>query len=1543
MGEHAGSMPDAKFRNALERLAQASVTLNAAGVVTDCNRFLLDLAGRAPDEVVGHDWFETVVPPEAREAARAHHAALLSPDSTPAHYEGPITTRAGGRRLLWWTTMPLRGPDGQVSGTASAGIDITDREAAEAALRATEEQYRGLYEALPGGVIVVDSTHTIIEANQAARAILRLGSVPGPLPGSFDPVWEAVHEDGTPFPGHDHPSAVALRTGQSVRGAVMGLFVSSPEGPTWVLINSEPLRDPGSGEVTRAVVAIADITERKRLEDAVLERERILARAQVLAHLGNWTYDPQSDTLTCSDELLRIVGWDPSRGAPTLADTTWGIHPDDRAPLEQALTTALSTGEGYRLRARYSSPDGSLRYLESMCEPQLGSGGAVVRLNGTVQDITEHRRMEEELQSSLQTVEALLNATHDLAMLVDAEGTVLTANQAMAASLGKALEEIIGTEACSHLPAGVAEARRATMQEVQRSGVATEYEDEHGGRVFANSMYPLLDPEGRVSRIAVFARDTTRRRWAESELANRNHLLDTILTASPVGIVLVRERTLLWSNEAMEEIMGWPMAGLVGISARAFYADDAEYERVGRELFGGAGTPGAGQADAAMVRQDGTRIVCHLRSRQLDPDDPAQGCIVTVSDITRRVQAEERLRVRSESLQAIPAIADELASCPDLDSVYRRVVEFAREKLGAERCALYLVEDGLGRGTYGTDMQGETADEHHITFAIGEEWYERLFGDGQPLWGMATRAAGGEAAKGDIGWNTYSLVQSTGGPIGMLFADAAISGAPLDPSHQEVVCLYCSLVGSLIEQTRALAAAREAEQRYRTLFDNTGTATLLYGADGVISVCNRNAETLCACPAAEIEGKLGWADFVMPEELGRLRAYDAARKAGEAAPGQYEIKCRNRAGELRDVLVSIGAIPESPDRIVSALDITESKLAVEKLQESEANFRTLFETMSDIITVAAPDGEVLFVNSVASAILGYSAQELASMHVLDLHVPERREEAARVFGAVLRGEADACPVPLIRKDGTPVPVETRVWFGRWDGVDCIFGISKDLSSEEEARERFERLFRHNPALMALSSLPDRRFTDVNDAFLRVLGYSASEVIGNTAEELGIFPDATQQAAAAERLAAEGAVADLEFQVRRKDGVVLTGLFSGEIIGEQGRQHLLTVMIDITALRRAEDSARLATVGQLAAGVAHEFNNLLGGMVLRAERAALKGTTDEYEKLAELVLRSTRRGAEICRNLTAFARPREPVREAMYIEAATEAALSVVARQLENAGVTVVRQQSTEGERVAGDPGQLEQVFVNLFINACHAMPGGGTLTVNTLRVVGPGPSAEVVVSVSDTGTGISPADLPRIFDPFFTTKGRLGQSDIPGTGLGLSVTHGIVTAHGGTIAVRSTGAAGTTLELRLPVYDPASAPAAEPQSGAPGRSVAGVAPLRILVADDEHSIRVLVGDSLEASGHSVVCVDNGLDAITALQRTELDLVVTDLLMPGAGGGEVLAQASALSPAVPVVIITGRIEEHVEAQLRQQGARACLRKPFGFQDVLQVIAEVTGGS
>jgi CheY-like chemotaxis protein len=286
-------------------------------------------------------------------------------------------------------------------------------------------------------------------------------------------------------------------------------------------------------------------------------------------------------------------------------------------------------------------------------------------------------------------------------------------------------------------------------------------------------------------------------------------------------------------------------------------------------------------------------------------------------------------------------------------------------------------------------------------------------------------------------------------------------------------------------------------------------------------------------------------------------------------------------------------------------------------------------------------------------------------------------------------------------------------------------------------------------------------------------------------------------------------------------------------------------------------------------------------------------------------------------------------------------LSLIEGALRRGRVDVKRDYSPDAPDLMADHGQMQQVLLNLFINAQQAMRDGGTLTLTVSAAsradeAGTG-SDGVAICVQDTGGGIAPDLLPHVFEPFWTTKGPRGESDQPGTGLGLSVAHAIVTAHGGAIEAESEAGRGTTFTVWLPIAEASREPA--PSEVAPVAPPEGPArPLRILVVEDEEPVREAVMGLLAARGHEVVGAAEGAEAIVAFTRDRFDVVIADILMPGTHGTEVLAAVRRSQNPCPVIILTGKGEQDVAGKMALRGAFGTILKPFRAAELLELVAQ-----
>jgi PAS domain S-box-containing protein len=374
----------------------------------------------------------------------------------------------------------------------------------------------------------------------------------------------------------------------------------------------------------------------------------------------------------------------------------------------------------------------------------------------------------------------------------------------------------------------------------------------------------------------------------------------------------------------------------------------------------------------------------------------------------------------------------------------------------------------------------------------------------------------------------------------------------------------------ITQRKRAEAALRESEQRHRSYLDSTPDGVFAADLQGRYLQVNPSACRITGYTEEELL-TLSVADLHFSEDRPVIeRHFQTTLDHGSFAG---ELRFRTKNNDRR--WMALTAIKQNDHRVVGFChDITERKQAEQALQESETNFRNFFTSMTDMVLVADLDGRLLTANHALYQTLGYHSEELTGLRIAELYPPDVEPEVAMHLAALAEHRSIDCRLPLRTKTSEPVPVSTRAWLGTWNGVDCIYAVCRDLRAEEELEQRFERLFRHNPALMALSDPATHHFLDVNDTWLQTTGYDRDEVIGRNVDDLRLFVHPEQQTRAAQQLLRQEQITNIEMQIRCRDGSVRHGLFSGEVVRNRGQRFLLTVMIDITKRKQAEERLRI---------------------------------------------------------------------------------------------------------------------------------------------------------------------------------------------------------------------------------------------------------------------------------------------------------------------------------------------------------------------------------
>lgn len=508
----------------------------------------------------------------------------------------------------------------------------------------------------------------------------------------------------------------------------------------------------------------------------------------------------------------------------------------------------------------------------------------------------------------------------------------------------------------------------------------------------------------------------------------------------------------------------------------------------------------------------------------------------------------------------------------------------------------------------------------------------------------------------------------------------------------------------------------------------------------------------------------------------------------------------------------------------------------------------------------------------------------------------------------------------------------------------IVGAAMDVTDEEEARRRleeqrahFRQLFEESPEGIVLVDEQDV-ILDANSEFLRMFGYERTEVLGRPVNDLivpegrfGEAVDLTRRAAAGDRI-------ETEAVRRRKDGSLVDVSILATHLDLGDRRRVYGIYRDITQQKATElqllHSQRLEAVGQLAGGVAHDFNNILTVILGQTHTLLEEAPSGDLRRDLEQIEAAASRAADLTRQLLTFSRRDVVATEAVDLNELLDEIREFLERSL-GERIELVLDPAERVPPVRADPGQLQQVLMNLLINARDAMPEGGRVEIRT-RSEGPDDSV-VLLEVADTGTGMTDEVAARIFEPFFTTKPR-GQ----GTGLGMSTAYGIVERAGGTIDVETAPGEGTTFRIRMPATtdeDEAAVPvrrARADASPAPDRRAA------ILLVDDDLPVLEIARIILERRGYRVITAESGpagLRAALAMDRPP-DLLLTDLVMPEMSGQKLAEQVRSRWPDLRVLFMTGYTEGQWarELEMRPGGTEAILQKPFDPNTLVRRVRE-----
>ena len=612
------------------------------------------------------------------------------------------------------------------------------------------------------------------------------------------------------------------------------------------------------------------------------------------------------------------------------------------------------------------------------------------------------------------------------------------------------------------------------------------------------------------------------------------------------------------------------------------------------------------------------------------------------------------------------------------------------------------------------------------------------------------------------------------------------------------------------------------------------------------------------------------------------------------------------------------------------------------------------------------DGRFFYVNNATCRMLGFSREELLSMTAQDIDSEYRRESWPNFWAELKQYSTMVFESAHRAKDGSVLPVEIAANYLGFKGNEYCISFVRDLRDRQQAARRFDALVEAIPqAILVVGG--DGVIKYANAQGEKLFGYHRGKLLGQSIESL--LPEPLRKAHVkmrtdySSRPQVRSMGAGMDLVARRKDGSEFPVEIALGPIGDESGSDIVATIWDISERKRLDSQLRQAqkmeAVGQLAGGVAHDFNNIL--MVIRGYSELLLKNLDLSDPArhhAKEIQQAAGRAASLTQQLLAFSR--KQVLQPKVLDLNTIVCdMDTLLRSLISEDIGLSIRLARALYRVQADPTQIEQVIMNLAINARDAMSTGGRLTIETANmVVGEGvvhgshriePGSYVTLSISDTGLGMDSDTQQHIFEPFFTTK-ELGK----GTGLGLATVYGIVKQSRGYIWVISELGQGTTFTVYLPRFEAAVATEAGKTSDPLDRGKTTIligedemsAPLdrgktTILIVEDEMSVRRVIREFLRNDGYTVLEASDGPEAMqTALEvKDPIHLLVTDVVMPGMSGGELAQRLISSCPGMKVLFVSGYTEDTVVLHGVSLGESGFLQKPFTMKELARKIGHL----
>ncbi|MDX9761326.1 MAG: PAS domain S-box protein [Desulfomonilia bacterium] len=1508
-----------RYRALFDRSFYGVFILDLQGNVLDANDVGLDMLGYGREHLQELNFWNILSEEQVAQAMVASEDLLRI-----GVQEKPLELRfkhRDGSLVLVETTSAVLYREGRPYAVQGIVRNISERTKAEESLRQSERFYRTIFENTGNASILIaeDTTILLANANFARLTGYRREEIEGKMS------WTSFIEPKD-LERMKHYHFLRRRSLSSAPGSYEFSFIARSGEHRDIFLTVALI--PGTKE---SIASCLDITERKRAERELSIREgRFRSLIQNLSDIV-MILDRDRLFIYETPSVERILQYSP--GYLIGRSPMDFIHPDDIPLVETGLGEIYRMeGDEQPLEFRVKRSDNAWVYLEAIGTNLIhypGIGGVVI----TARDITERKKTEEALHRSEERYRNILDNMQEAYYEVDLEGNFAYFNACAVTRLGYTDEEMRGMNFRRFVDQKNARSIFTTYHKVFLTGEPVggfdwEAISKTGERIWVAASVSLMrDDQGAPAGFRGIVRDITERKKTEEALQRSEERYRNILDNMQEAYYEVDLKgTFTFFNLPAATRLGYTGEEMKNMNYQRF--TDEESIRKLYEAYHGVyltGRPVTG-VEWEVINKYGEKIPVEASvSLKYDEAGNPAGFRGIVRDVTEQRKAQDALRRSEEKYRTILQSIQEGYLELDLSGNITFFNDSICKMLG------YPPAEMQGMG-YWIFTSADTAKRMYQVF-------HDIYLTGEPDLMLDYEVIRKDGVKRIHEMSASLMRDASGSPAG-----------------------FRGVVRDMTERKRAQEALQRSEERWQFALEGAGDGVWdLNLKTGKVFRSLRWKEMLGYAEHEITDSVDEWTNHVHPDDRESSDRKLDRHLRGESPvyASEHRILCKD--GSYKWILDRGKVIQWNHDgtplRIIGTqADITERKWAEEALRHSEEQYRTIFEHTATANIIVDENYIIRLANSKFEKLAGYTKEELEGKIAWTSFVVEEDLDRMKAYHRQRRKKGGAAPdsyeLRCIVGSG-----ETRDLFmsvtmipGTTESVASIIDMTDRKKAEEALRQSEER-FRDMARLMpeTVFEIDERGIlTFANETAFDKFQYDPEDLDKGLPITAVVAPeDRTRATQGIGRVLAGERIGLNEYLARRKDGTTFPALVHAAPIMKNGRpMGARGFLIDISEKKILEEqfirAQKMEAIGTMAGGIAHDFNNLLMGVLGNVSLMLL--STDKshpfFDRLKN-VEEYVRQGSELTKQFLGFARGgKYEVRPTQLGEFVRKSAEMFGRTKKE---IRIHQSAQQELWIVEVDRNQMEQVMLNLFVNAWQAMPEGGDLYISIQNMeldeseaapFGAGPGRYVRVSVTDTGIGMDEEVKLRIFEPFFTTKGK-GRG---GTGLGLASVYGIMRNHKGFITVESEKGAGSTFALYLPASD--KPVLEERQVCAEIRKGQGT----ILLIDDEEVILDVGSEMLKRLGYAVITAAGGRAGIKAYckHRDSIDLVVLDIIMPDLGGKDTFEGLKEIRPDVNVLLSSGYSLDGQAREIMDKGCRGFIQKPFSLGDLAEKIREILDG-